>query len=139
MNAYTAYKQASAMAMTRIDLLLALYDGAIERIAVAINCLREGKTNEATPYLARAQLIVAAIASGVRPQVHQEIGVSTLRLCEYVAYQISQSTPDGLASALTVLNSLRQGFEKIRPEAAQLERTGQIPPGDKINGVQAVA
>jgi flagellar biosynthetic protein FliS len=139
MDPHAAYRQNSFTATTRIDLLLALYDGAIERIAVAMTCLREDNKTEALKHLTRAQLIVAGIASGIRPQTAPQIGVPTLKLCEFVAYQITQSNLEGLSSALTVLNNLRDGFAKIRSEAAHLERTGQIPPADAVNSVHAVA
>jgi len=139
MNPYAAYKQKSVTTATRIDLLLALYDGAIERIAVGINSLREGQKSAAFEHIARAQLIVSGLATGVRTDIAPDLAVSILRLLEFVAYQLVQNNLDALSSALQVLNNLREGFDKIRPEAVQLERTGQIPPIDSHSGVQAVA
>jgi flagellar secretion chaperone FliS len=139
MNPLAAYKQASITTATRIDLLLALYDGAIERIAVAMNCLRDGQPSAAFEHIARAQLIVSGITTGIRTDIAPQLGVSILRLLEFVVYQLAQNNLDGLSAALNVMNNLREGFNTIRPEAIQLERSGQIPPVDANSAFQAIA
>jgi flagellar protein FliS len=139
MDPYAAYKQASVATATRIDLLLSMYDGAIERINLAASLLREGQKSAAFEHIVRAQLIVSGLAAGVRTDIAPKMAVPILRLYEFVGYQLSQSTLDSLSSSLTILTNLRQGFEKIRPEAVRLERTGQIPPVDTDSGVHAVA
>src|SRR5260221_7614768 len=73
MNPLDAYRQQAVAASTRIDLLLAMYDGAIERIAVALNHLREGNGAAATPHIVRAQLIVSGLSTGVVPNVAPEM------------------------------------------------------------------
>ena len=41
MNPYLAYKNSQNPAWTRIEMLLALYDGAIERLETAVAALRK--------------------------------------------------------------------------------------------------
>jgi flagellar protein FliS len=139
MDPHAIYKQASVPTATRIDLLLAMYDGAIERIAEAMNCLNEGNKRKAVPHLVRAELIVASLASGVRTNIAPEMSVNMLRLYEFVVYKLSQVELSALSSALKVLNNLREGFEKIRPEARELERTGKIPSIESANALRAIA
>jgi flagellar protein FliS len=139
MDPHSIYKQASVPAATRIDLLLAMYDGAIERIAMAMNSLREGNRRKAVSHLLRAELIVAGLASGVRTNIAPHISVNILRLYEFVVYQLSQVELSALSSALKVLSNLREGFEKIRAEARDLERSGKIPPIEAANALRAIA
>ena len=51
MHQLTAYKRQVAIGWTRIDMLLALYDGAIERIEKALGLLRRGDRSAAQPVL----------------------------------------------------------------------------------------
>ena len=130
MNAQLAYQQTQAhnVGHTRIDLLLALYDGAIERLNRAIADLNRGDRAAAFPLIARAQLIVGELTSGVRVGVDPELGTNMLRLYDFVTHQLRHCDADHLQDAVGVLCTLREGFQTIRPEAVALERSGQIPP-----------
>jgi flagellar biosynthetic protein FliS len=138
-NPYDAYRQPVSAAATRIELLLALFDGAIERVSTALADLREGREGDARNRIARAQLIVSELSAGVRPEFNPELSVSILRLYEFVVHQLSLADLYSVTSALDVLRKLRAGFEAIRSEAIKLERTGQIPPLDSEQTVSAIA
>jgi flagellar biosynthetic protein FliS len=129
MNAYRAYQQNSAPACTRIDMLLALFDGAIERMESAADALRRNNPYPALSVLAKAQLIVAELASGVNPEAG-EVSVNLLRLYEFVSYCITTRRPEQLDAGVRVLRTLKQGFDAIRDEAVALERQGAIPALD---------
>src|SRR5262245_47068070 len=129
MNAYHAYQQNSAPAYTRIDMLLALFSGAIERMEAAADALRRNNPFPALSLLAKAQLIVAELASGVNPEAG-EVSINLLRLYEFVSHCISTRQPEQLDAAVRVLCSLKQGFDAIRDEAVELERQGAIPAVD---------
>jgi flagellar protein FliS len=107
---------------------LALYDGAIERMAMALSLLRDDQRESAIGHLCRAQLIVAELAAGVIPEVNPDVNIPLLRLFEFVANQLVTPTIDSVSSAVRVLMTLREGYQAIRAEALELERTGQIPP-----------
>ena len=139
MNPHAAYRQLAVTASTRIDLLLALYDGAIERVTAALNCLRAGDSNGAVTHIARAQLIVSGLSSGVVPQQAPELCANILRLYEYVAHRLTQANIAALSSALEVLGNLRDGFQAIRTEAINLERAGHIPPVTADSTVSSLA
>ncbi len=138
MNAYRTYQQNSTPACNRIDLLLALFDGAIERLESAADELRRTNPYPALSLMAKAQLIVAELASGVNPEAG-EISVNLLRLYEFVSYCISTRQPDQLDASVRVLRTLKQGFDAIRDEAVELERNGAIPAVDVNHFVHVTA
>lgn len=139
MNPYAAYREMAAAATPRIDLLLSLFDGAIERIDASLLDLRDGNTAAAMTRLARAQLIVSELAAGVRPDINPDLNITILRLYEFVVSQLASTDPASLRSARSVLNTLRDGFQAIRSEAIELERAGQLPPADAVMAVSALA
>lgn len=140
MNPYLNYKRNEpSTGWTRIDLLLALYDGALERLDKAEVALRTGNRLTAVPQLARTQLIVAELVAGVRLEGNEEAGTSILHLYEFVTHQLRQPRIEGIVNARKVLRTLREGFEGIRAEANELERTGQFPSADRLQMVHATA
>jgi flagellar secretion chaperone FliS len=134
MNPYLAYRQTQlhALPWTRIDLLLALYDKAVERITAAEEALRAGDRPRALPLISKAQLIVLELAAGVRTDVDAATGTDMLRLYEFAAHELAAAGIDNLRSALRVLTTLREGFRTIRDEAVTLERTGRIPAAGEL-------
>lgn len=127
MNPYARYSQAEPLAgMSRIDLLLTLYDAALARLDKAIMALTNGDVPVATPYMAKAQLMVAELSAGVRTDVDEQMGVNMLRLYEYVANELRTPRLVNVQNAKKVLTTLREGFEGVRDQANQLERSGQL-------------
>ncbi|MFM8273117.1 MAG: flagellar export chaperone FliS [Gemmata sp.] len=139
MNAYQKYRKDEPTGWSRIDLLLALYDKALERLDRAEAALAAGDPGTALPQLSKTQLIVTELASGVRVEVNPEANTNMLRLYEYVVSEITQATPAAIENARKVLRTLREGFEAVRHEANQLERTGRLPAADQLQMVLATA
>jgi flagellar secretion chaperone FliS len=141
MNPYRTYQQQQQQptGWTRIDMLLALYDGAIDRLRQASAMLKVNDREKATPLIARSQLIVSELAAGVRVDVNEEMGTNMLRLYEFVIYQLSQGQVKNLEDAIKILRTLREGFETIRGEAVQMERTGQLAAADNLKTLSATA
>jgi flagellin-specific chaperone FliS len=140
MNPYQKYRRQEELAnWTRADLLLALFDKSLERLDRAEALLQAGDPIGATSLLAKAQLTVMGLASGVNVEVNPENGTNMLRLYEFVVHELRQPRAEGIANARKVLRTLREGFEAIRDEANELERRGQIPPLDHVQLVHATA
>jgi flagellar protein FliS len=139
MNQYAQYQRLSMTSSPRIDLLLALYDGAIERIEKAAQLIESGRTEESLPLRVQAQLIVQELAAGVVVDVNPELNTNILRLYEYVAFRLAEGESSGLRSAVKVLSNLREGFRGIRSEAIEMERRGELPPADCESRVAALA
>jgi flagellin-specific chaperone FliS len=140
MNPYQKYRrQDEATGWTRMDLLLALFAKALERLDRAENLLSTGDPIGATSQLAKTQLLVMALASGVNPEVNPEAGANMLRLYEFVGNELRQVRVESIANARKILRTLREGFEAVRDEANELERTGRIPSADQFQMVHASA
>jgi flagellin-specific chaperone FliS len=138
MNPYAAYAKQQTVAMTRIDMLLALYDGAIERLEQALVALQKNDSASAEPLLIRAQLIVGGLASGLDLS-QGDLPINVLRILEFAAAGICTRKAERIEGALKVLRTLREGFEEIRPGALALERNGTVPAVDSLPLVSATA
>lgn len=127
MNPYYAYRrQEEAAGITRVDLVLALYDKALERLDRAERSLTAGDEPAAVAQLIKVQLTVGELASGVRLEGNEEVGANMLRLYEFVANELRTPAAAGIRNARTVLATLREGFEAVREEANALERSGRL-------------
>jgi flagellin-specific chaperone FliS len=124
----TYSQQQGAAGWTRIDMLLALYDGLIDRLRQAVTALEANDAGTAGPMLMRAQTLVMELLAGVNPEAGDPSSRDLLRLYDFIANAIAQGDRRQLESAIRVLVTLREGFQGIRAEAAQLERDGVIPP-----------
>jgi flagellin-specific chaperone FliS len=131
MNPSVAYKQQQALGWTRIDMLLALYDGAIERLEQACAALNRGDTSSAQSALLRAQRMVMELLAGVDMK-YGEVSRRFTQVYEYVLWSISEAAPAQISSSLSVLKTVRDGLEQVRNEVVELERSGQIPPAHAV-------
>jgi flagellar secretion chaperone FliS len=140
MNPYQKYRQQEEPAgWTRIEMLLALFDKALERLDRAEASLATGNEIGAAGELAKTQIIVMTLASGVELSVDPQGGRNMLRLYEFVTNELRRPNAEGIANARKILHTLREGFESIRAEANALERSGQIPPLEQKQMVHATA
>jgi flagellin-specific chaperone FliS len=132
------YQQQSAAPRTQIDLLLALYDGAIFRLERAGEALGQRNSAAALPLLLQAQLIVYALADGVDPR-RDEVSRHLLRLYEFALHCLGTGRLDKIAGALRVLRILRAGLEEIRDKAVELELSGTVPRLAPLPAVRLIA
>ncbi|MBW3539932.1 MAG: flagellar protein FliS [Planctomycetes bacterium] len=128
MKGFDVYQQQSA-SWTRIDMLLAAYDGAIARLKKAHQMLTDDNEQAARPLLIRAQRIVLELYAGLDLR-HGQIPENMQRLYLYVLHAIGQLDAESIASAVTILERIREGLKSIREEAIELERTGAVHPVD---------
>ena len=135
MNPYAAYQTQANQGWTRIDVVLALFDGAIERLEKALEALRQNDADAVLTLTQRARLIVGELAASLDLS-YGELPQNLMRLYEFVLYSVGQGGSDKLEAAVKVLRNLREGFQGIREEAVQLERSGQIPPVEEMRSIQ---
>ena len=138
MNPYATYQRQFAPSWTRIDMLLALFDGGVERCEQALAALERQDQRAAKKFLVKARLIVMGLASGVIPD-GDPLTTTLLRLYEYAQHALGQGSVEDVRGALNVLRNLREGYRKIRPEAVDLERRGLIPPINDAPAVRVLA
>jgi flagellar protein FliS len=139
MNPYQKYRRHEPTGWTRIDMLLALYDKALENLNRAEAALRANDSTTAISLLAKTQLIVTGLAAGIRIDVNPEVNTNMLRLYEFVVNELIKTSVEAITSARKVLGTLREGFETVRDEANELERTGRLPGADQLRMVLATA
>ncbi len=140
MKAYQTYRRPEpSTGRTRIDILLALYDGAVDRLDRAEKALLAGDRAAALPLMIKAQLIVSELASGVRLEGNEEVGTNLLRLYQFVANELREPRVANVANARKILVTLREGFQAIRTEATDLERAGMVPDAGRLPMVLATA
>jgi len=137
-NPYATYQRQSTPSWTRIDMLLALFDGGVERCEQALAALERQDQRAAKKLLVKARLIVLGLASGVIPD-GDPVSTLILQLYEYAQHSLGQGKVEDVRGALGVLRTLREGYRKIRPEAVALERGGLIPPIDDAPAVRVLA
>jgi flagellar secretion chaperone FliS len=137
MNPYQIYQHQKATGWTRIDMLLALYDGAIERLEQAQEALARDDEAAASPLLLRAERIVLELLAGL-DLTYGEVPRNLQRLYVHVIRSISSGTARQRAGALEVLRTLREALWEIRPEALALERSGAIPAINSSQSLQAI-
>lgn len=138
MNPYETYRQQRAFGMTRIDMLLSLYDGGIERLEQARAAIEAGDAPTATAALLRAKRIVVELLGGLDLS-YGEVPRNLERLFVYVLMSIEAGTAREIDGALDVLHTLHDALQAIRDEAVALERSGAIPAADSIRALQAIA
>lgn len=109
--------------MTRIEMLIALYDRAIYHVEQMEKRQRSGDTPAARFHEWKALKLVAGLHAGVVPD-GSELTSNLVRLFEFCHHELSASRP---APALRVLEMLRDGWAAIREQANLEEAEGRLP------------
>lgn len=138
MNPYATYQRQTAPSWTRIDMLMALFDGGVERCEQALAALERQDHRAAKNLLTKARLIVLGLASGVVLD-GDPVTTTIVQLYEYAQHALGQGNVADVRGALNVLRILREGFQKVRAEAVDLERRGLIPPINNTSTLRALA
>ena len=107
MNAYRAYHQPLLAGMTRVDMLLALYDKLLGRLEAAQEALAQGQTDTANSLLVRAEVLVTGLTAGVDAS-RGELAINFLRLYDFALRSFRQRTPEGVTGALRALHPLHE-------------------------------
>lgn len=126
MRRIDAYTQATPP-MTRIELLVAAFDGIVTRIQQADDLMKRGQRIKADMLLCRAQRIVLELYSGVDIR-YGEIPMNMKKLYLYVLGCIGMGRELDIPGAVSILGSIREGLQSIRDKAIDLERLGEITP-----------
>ena len=126
MKRLDAYSQPAAP-WTRIELLLAAFDGIISRIERAQELLDQEEMLKAQPLLLRSQQIVLALYEGIDLR-YGKIPENMQKLYLFVLTCIGMGQQLDLPAALNILRMIRSGLTDIRGSASEMERRGELSP-----------
>lgn len=112
---------------TRIEMLLAAFDGIISRLERAQALLDQNETIQAQPLLLRSQQIVLALYEGIDVR-YGKIPENMQKLYLFVLNSIGMGARLDLPAALNVLHTIRGGLDSIRESASEMERRGELSP-----------
>jgi flagellar secretion chaperone FliS len=134
----SVYQDQRRQPLPRIELILTLYDKAIDRLERACVALERGEREDARPLLAEAQIIVCSLAGGLNLS-QGKLSENLLRVYEFVSHCARAADREQIQGAVQVLRILQDAFQEIRPDALQLERSGAVPSVDSVHLVEARA
>lgn len=124
MKRIDAYSQQKAP-WTRIELLLAAYDGILSRLERAQAFLDSGEPLKAQPLLLRSQQLVLALYEGTDAR-YGEIPQNMQKLYLFVLTCIGMGTDLDIPAARRILGKIQEGLVSIRGTANEMERRGEI-------------
>lgn len=123
---------------SRVDMLLAIYDGALQAIDDVVLAMAESRIHEAGLSRSRALVLVGLIENGLDLS-QGDIPQRIKDLCGFIERALLDLNIEKMNSARSVLQNLRDGFAGIQDEANQLEAEGKIPHLIQSNAFDAIA
>ncbi|MDG1897830.1 MAG: hypothetical protein P8J37_23265 [Fuerstiella sp.] len=126
MNPHLKYRNAKAIAWTRIDMLLVIYEAAIEALDRGVHILESEDRNDLPHARIDAQRKVLLIAEGLSID-EDPTAAHIMNLCVFVLDQIQNDSLENWKTGVKLIETLHEGFQEIADDAREVERTGQIP------------
>ncbi len=119
------YRKANPLAgLTRVDMLVSLYDRAICHIGQIETAWKSGDESGRALHQFKAQKIIAGLHAGLVEKDDPLTG-NLARLFEFCQHQIATGKTE---PARRTMAMLREAFAAIREESNQMEAAGSIPP-----------
>lgn len=128
MRGYEAYQQQTP-SWTRIEMLIAAYDGVVSRLTKANELIVGGDEQAAQPLLVRAQRIITELYAGLDLK-YGEIPENIRKIYLFALSRIGLGDELDLDAAINVITTIRAALYDIRDEAIELERNGLCHPTD---------
>ena len=132
MNPHLKYRTVQTYSWTSIDMLVLIYDQAVAALSEGAKLLEQNRASELPPVNLKALRVLLAIADGLNID-KGELPVQVLRLVVYAMDQIKTQNAESWRSALSVMETLREGFVEIQDEARKDEYEGRIPALDAVH------
>lgn len=133
MQGYQAYKQSTISNWTRIDMLLAIYDGTLASLDAGIDALNRGDQAAFARHQIKTTRLLILLLDGVNPD-GSEVARNVRDLCVYCVEQVTTPVVEQWVHARDILATLQEGFAGIREEAIQLEANGEFPELTQTTG-----
>ncbi len=125
-HVHNAYRQSRNTSLTRIDMLIKLYNKTISTLESAKAALEVADSKAAEEHKLLAYRCLIALLDGIKPE-HDEVSANTHRICLYAINQVWEGTAEQFDNAIRALSPIRDVFVTIQNEATQLELSGEIP------------
>lgn len=111
-NPYASYKTQSIQTMTPSEMIIALYEGLIKQLNIALVCIEERNIPEAHLSLVKSQDIINYLISTLNPEI--EISGSILPYYELFSRQIMNANlkkdPQIIQEILPIIEEFKQIF-----------------------------
>ena len=126
MNPHNKYRTATAISWTRIDMLLLIYENAIESLDRGIAVLESDDHSDLMFARVEAQRRILLIAEGLSVD-EDPTAAHIMNLCVFILDQLASDDLEKWKTSLKLIETLHEGFQQIADEARELERKGSIP------------
>lgn len=136
-EATTAYKQTDILGKNQLDLVIKVYDGAIEAFRSARKAYEEDNNNDGYEQLQRAKRFVTHLYTTLDMEKGGEIATQLSRIYAFVLNQtnVVEATKDlkQIDDNVNILDNLRQGWLglKEQSEPAEESEQAQAPEAEK--------
>ncbi len=128
-HVHNAYRQSRNTSLTRVDMLIKLYNKTISTIEKAQQASAAGDVAAMEDHKLMAYRCIIALLDGIKPE-HDEVSANTHRICLYAINQVWEGSTTNFINAVKVLLPIRDAFVAIRDEAVEMELKGEIPALD---------
>lgn len=116
-----------AVQWTRIEMLLAAFDGTISRLELAHSLMEQGEGIQAQAMLLTSQRLILALYEGIDLR-YGETPRNMQKLYLFVLGCIGVGEKLDLPAALKVLKIIQGGLRDVKDVAKEMERMGQVSP-----------
>lgn len=125
-------RQAILGGMTRVEMLIALYDRAIEHLRMTAAASKAGDLSTASSEQFQAQKMLFGLFAGLKLD-ESEVAANIGRLLSFVMdCLVKKDYPP----AIKILENLRDSFAAVRDEANRQEQAGAIPSLNQFHAVE---
>lgn len=125
-HVHNAYRQSRNTSLTRVDMLIKLYNKTISTIEKAKQAMDAADDIAAENHKLMAYRCLIALLDGIKPE-HDDVSANTHRICLYAINQVWEGSASNFENSLKALCPIRDAFVAIRDDAVQMELSGEIP------------
>jgi flagellar protein FliS len=136
-TAYAAYRSAEIETVTQKDLLVRLFQGAEKFIELARQAMVDSQLEVAMTNCRKTRDIFIELMATLNFEQGGELAKRLKELYTFIIYQVSEASlsknPDKLKEILPIIKTLREGWEKLPDEHANVTSIPQGNGGHSFN------
>ncbi|WP_182868219.1 flagellar protein FliS [Rhodopirellula sp. JC639] len=120
---------------TRVDMLLMLYDRAIESIEACEIATEAGDPALLAKHELAMRKTIMTIHAGLKPD-EDEVAFNIARLLHFVMIRFDEKD---FGTCIKLLRQIRDGFAQVADQANEMERQGVIPALPETDTFESIA